>query len=84
MDVDDLAIGKLACDPLAGFARRFAERLRKGADSIDERIELAVRLTLNRDPERQESAILSDYVRGQGLENLARLLFNSNEFLFVD
>jgi hypothetical protein len=72
-------------DPLliAQF-RRFADRLRSEAGSLDERIELAVQLTLNRAPEAQERAILSDYANAQGLENLARLLFNSNEFLFVD
>jgi hypothetical protein len=44
----------------------------------------AVRLCFGRDPEASEAEAFSTYVKQHGLENFARLLFNSNEFLFVD
>jgi len=65
-------------------SRRFAQKLRAEADTLDRRIEKAVWLTLSRTVEPTEKAILAAYAREQGLENLTRLLFNSNEFLFVD
>lgn len=65
-------------------SRRLAARLEREAGSPAERIELAVQLTLHRAPKADESAALADFAAAQGLENLARLLFNSNEFLFID
>ena len=37
-----------------------------------------------RPPEKEEARELSDYAQRHGLANLCRLLFNSNEFMFVN
>ena len=42
------------------------------------------RLALQREPKEQELRILTDYATQYGLANAARLVLNSNEFLFVD
>ncbi len=62
-----------------------ADRLRKeaGAD-IEAQVRLAADLVYQRTPRPDEQAALANYTNRHGLENLARLLFNSNEFLFAD
>jgi hypothetical protein len=62
------------------FVLRMSEHFAARAGSPDE----AVRLALGRDPTKLESQAYSDYSRRHGLANLCRLLFNTNEFLFVD
>jgi hypothetical protein len=44
----------------------------------------AFELALGRPPETEESAMLAAYAREHGLESACRLLFNANEFLFID
>jgi hypothetical protein len=46
--------------------------------------EAAVRLALGRDPTELERESYSEYAGRYGIVNLCRLLFNTNEFLFVD
>jgi len=41
-------------------------------------------LAVAREPTQQELAVLMAYTQKNGLENFCRLLFNSNEFMFVD
>ena len=48
------------------------------------RIERAFQLILGRSPSAKETDDVSDFTRQHGLANLCRLLFNSNEFLFVN
>ncbi len=49
-----------------------------------ERIKEAYRLTLNREPTRDELKKLVPYVNRNGMTNFCRLLFNTSEFMFVD
>ena len=63
------------------MAEHFAARLRAGGGDA---VEQAVRLCFGRAPNANEKQQFSGYAQKHGLENLARLLFNSNEFLFVD
>jgi hypothetical protein len=65
-------------------ARAFARRLESRADSPEARVEAAFVLALGRPPRPAERAALVDYARKHGLANACRLLFNTNEFLFVD
>ena len=44
----------------------------------------AFRLALGRPPSANEAEAMSGYVREHGLTNLCRLIFNLNEFNFVD
>jgi hypothetical protein len=59
----------------------FSERVRKeGGDPLT----TAFRLALQRTPTTEERKILSGYLEREGLQNLCRLLLNTNEFIFVD
>jgi hypothetical protein len=66
-------------------ADRFAERLRRdaGAD-VDAQVRRAYLLAYGRPPDAGESARAGAAVRQHGLAVLARAIFNSSEFLFVD
>jgi len=62
----------------------FAQRLREQYKDLAAQIRQAYWLTVAREPTQQELALLVPYTQKQGLENFCRLLFNSNEFMFVD
>lgn len=65
-------------------AEHFAERVRREATEPAAQINAAFQLALGRPATAEESATLVGYAREHGLENACRLLFNANEFLFVD
>jgi hypothetical protein len=65
-------------------AESFAERLRGLRKDLPGQIHEAYWLALAREPNQQERSLLTAYARKHGLENFCRLLFNSNEFMFVD
>jgi hypothetical protein len=62
----------------------FADRVRKESSEPSAQIAAAFRLALGRQPALEETTALAGYVRHHGLANLCRLLFNTNEFMFVD
>jgi hypothetical protein len=62
------------------FIVRMSEHLAERAGDP----ESAVRLVFGRDPSAAERRAFSEYAGKHGLANLCRLLFNTNEFLFVD
>jgi hypothetical protein len=62
----------------------FADRLRKLHGDPERQVEAAYRLALGRPPAPEERVAVVAYVRRHGLANACRLLFNANEFLFVD
>lgn len=65
-------------------AECFAERLRKISPKVDRQIEAAYQLALGRLPKSHEKNALMEYTRNHGLANACRLLFNTNEFIFID
>ncbi len=69
---------------VARHAEHFAARLEREASGLDERIARAFELALNRPPTADERRDFADYARQHGLANFCRLLFNSNEFMFVN
>jgi hypothetical protein len=72
-------------DPfLVRRAERFAARLEKASDDPEKRMELACRLALGRPPTDEERTALTAHVRKHGLAATCRLLFNLNEFVFID
>ena len=72
-------------DPfLVRQAEHFAERLQKRTDDRGQQIEAAYRLAFGRPPTAAERDALAAYARKHGLANACRLLFNANEFVFVD
>ena len=61
-----------------------AERVTAKSSAPDDQIAEAFRLTLQRKPRAEEMNALRGYLAREGLNNLCRLLLNTNEFLFVD
>lgn len=62
----------------------FATRVRaEAADDVVKQIRLAFQLALSRDPNSDEFTDAELVVREHGLATLCRVLFNSNEFLFL-
>ncbi|HEY3840679.1 MAG TPA: DUF1549 and DUF1553 domain-containing protein, partial [Bryobacteraceae bacterium] len=58
----------------------FADRIKDAPDPVA----TAFRLSLQREPSKSESKILSAYLAREGPQNLCRLLLNTNEFMFID
>jgi hypothetical protein len=65
----------------AGF---FAARLKNLSAMPDKQIEMACLLMYGRKPSPSEGVALLRYSLQHGLANTCRLLFNTNEFVFVD
>jgi hypothetical protein len=65
-------------------SERFAERLASEKPTLSGQVEAAFELALGRPPARGEARDLIAYAQKHGLPNLCRLVFNSNEFMFVN
>ncbi|HEV3258474.1 MAG TPA: PSD1 and planctomycete cytochrome C domain-containing protein [Gemmataceae bacterium] len=65
-------------------AEHLAERLKRTSADPAGQIEAAYRLALGRPPRTEERDALASYARKHGLVNACRLLFNMNEFIFID
>jgi len=66
------------------MSEQFAERVRRLANTASDQLACTYRLALGREPTAEECQIFIPYINRHGLENACRLIFNSNEFLFVD
>lgn len=66
------------------MAEYFAQRLEREQEDLSDQIKRAVELTLQRETSDVELQMMEAYAAEHGLENLCRLLFNLNEFVFVD
>ena len=71
------------------FMVRQSQRIRPPArgdspTTRDAQIDAAYRLALGRAPRADERDALAAYAAKHGLANACRLLFNTNEFVFVD
>jgi hypothetical protein len=53
-------------------------------NNTTEQVEAAMQLTLGRLPNEAESKELVAFADQHGLENLCRVLFNLNEFVFIN
>lgn len=62
----------------------FATRLKHEAKTEAECVRRAFELALSRSPTQDEQAAALDLVERQGLMHLCRVLFNANEFVYVD
>jgi hypothetical protein len=66
-------------------ARHFAELLRQEAGTEPaKQIELAYRLALCRPPRDSERTRLLDFLKQESLEQMCRVIFNLNEFVYSD
>ncbi|MFL5243525.1 MAG: DUF1549 domain-containing protein [Gemmataceae bacterium] len=65
-------------------AEYMADRLKKISDNPAKQMEAAYHLLFSRDPKESERDALVGYAKTHGLASACRLLFNANEFVFVD
>ncbi len=66
-------------------SQHLADRLRKeAADDPARQIDLAYRLTLARPPKPAETTAMLDFLKREPLEQMCRVIFNLNEFAYVD
>ena len=67
-----------------GQAQLFADRLEREAPATNEgRIDLAYRIALSRPPTETEAEIAKELVRSGSLIDLAHVMLNLNEFLYL-
>jgi hypothetical protein len=64
--------------------RHFAAKLERAESTLPIQVRRAHYEALGRPPTEAEERALTDYAREYGLANLCRVLFNLNEFSFVD
>jgi mono/diheme cytochrome c family protein len=64
-------------------SEHFAARVRTAGPDLGKQIEMAYLLALGRPPSADETTRLAAYARKHGMANVCRLIFNSNEFMFV-
>lgn len=66
-------------------AERFAQRVRREAgDDVGRQIDLAWKTTVSRAPNDHERELARSFVMQHDLSQLCLVLFNANEFMFVD
>ena len=65
-------------------SENFAERLGKLAKDPAGQVKAGFRLALGRAPSAEESKLLVPFLEKEGLPSFCRVLFNSNEFFFID
>jgi hypothetical protein len=66
------------------MSERFAARVKPLDTNTAGRVTAAWRLAFGREPYDGEMASLVQYANRYGLANACRLIFNMNEFVFVD
>lgn len=66
------------------MAEHFAERVQRETQGLDQQVRLAFQLALQRSPDENELQMLVDAAEKLGMPNVCRMIFNLNEFVFVD
>ena len=66
------------------MASEFAEDIQQTSGNPESEVEQLYLRALGRFPTKDEVRTIVPYMRQHGLENVCRLVFNLNEFLFVD
>jgi len=69
---------------IMAMAGDFAAQLNAQCADLGPDIETAFRISLGRLPNPQEKSALIDFAQKDGLANTCRLIFNLNEFVFID
>jgi hypothetical protein len=65
-------------------SENFAALLRATSADTDDHVRLAFRLALSREPSTEELHDFTAYADKHGLENFCRVVFNLNEFVFIN
>ena len=66
------------------MAKHFAAKLDAAGGNLGDKVDRAFREALAREPSLEERQSLTAYAQQHGLANACRVLFNLNEFAFVD
>jgi hypothetical protein len=66
------------------MAEQMAQQLSQEADATGPQVRLAFERVTGRPPDDEELRDLEAFAEAQGLHHLCRLLFNLNEFVFID
>mgnify|MGYP001178620502 CR=1 FL=1 len=70
---------------IEAMAKKFGDRLtNEGLQSMDAVVDRAVNLALGRSPEKVEQDLLGQHYENYGAASLARVLFNLNDFTYLD
>jgi hypothetical protein len=64
-------------------AQATSERIAKETSDLDSQIQSLARMTFQREIDDRELIVLREYATKHGLAALCRMVFNSNEFLFI-
>jgi len=78
------ALAMLNNELTVAMAPHFAARVEKSADGFEAHVTTAMRLALGRSASPAELERLVAYAREHGMANTCRLIFNLNEFVFID
>jgi hypothetical protein len=78
------ALALLNAPDVLEAAKALAERIRHEAQSDEERVVFAYRLTLGRRPTAIERQLACEFLKESPLSELCRALFNTNEFVYLD
>jgi hypothetical protein len=65
-------------------SQEFASKLSQTIDDPGARISAAYRMALGRNPSSKERDLMTAYATKHGLAHACRLLWNTNEFVFID
>ncbi len=66
------------------MAKHFAAKLDQSDGELPAKVQRAYQEAIGRAPSREDQAVLVEYAQQYGLTNFCRVLFNLNEFSFVD
>jgi len=78
------ALALLNSADVVAAAHALSKRLQSEADSAEDRITLAYRLTLGRPPDDEERSLAREFLADSPLSEFCRALFNLNEFVYLD
>jgi hypothetical protein len=69
---------------ILSMSKHFARRMGAKGGSVADQVRFAFWEAIGRAPDSDELAAMVEYVQRHGLENFARVVFNLNEFVFID
>ena len=69
---------------MVSMSEFFAQRVSQSASTLENQVTRAFAAALGRAPEQAEVKLLVELGKAHGLENVCRLILNSNEFIFID
>ena len=78
------ALALLNNNLMVAMSAHFAERVAESNQELHEQLAAAFRIAIGREAADEELLALTMYAEEHGLDNTCRLIFNLNEFVFVD